>query len=234
MPEYNPTVFDAKDISGFAFQLTSKEPRSIGRYKFAYKNDDGAKFRLNDITEKDSVPGNVLIKDDGTNEYVPLGEDYFASDDSGNGRFRAPRKDDDGNIEKWEDTGRPKTESKLEFYVAREVDFGREVSLVKTGNGKKARTALGTSRLWDVWFKATVDAKLRAAVEAAIKASRGQGKLTEAKLMLTYDDTKPPQEKYTVTFEDWAEPSPEPVKAEGGDPAWMDESDDVKISDIPF
>lgn len=235
MPEYNPTIFDCKDISGYPFQLTAKEPRSVGRFKYAYKGDDGAKFRLADLADKDSVPGNVLIKDDGTTEYVPLGDDYFAADEAGNGRFRAPRKDDDGNIQKWEDTGRPKTESKLEFYVVREVDFGREVSLVKTGNGKRAGQALGTARVWDVWFKASVDAKLRAAVEAAIKAARGTGSLLEAKLLLTYDETKPPQDKYAVTFEEWAEPLPVSVtKAKGGDPAWMDDAPDMQVDELPF
>src|SRR4051794_3947038 len=93
MREFSPTIFDCKDISGHPFQLTAKEPRSMGRERFGVdKFLGGAKLRLKNLMEDDRVPGNVEIRGEGEQGWRLCGE-YLVADENGNGPFRMPKKD---------------------------------------------------------------------------------------------------------------------------------------------
>jgi hypothetical protein len=231
MPEYAPTIFDCKDISGHPFQLTAKEPRSMGRERFGVdKFLGGAKLRLVDPLRGDRDPGNVEIRREGEQGWTKCG-DYNVSDDNGNGPFTMPKKNRiTGEIERWPDSGKIKSESKIEWVVVIEADFGQEIEFKRTG-GKRAGESCGTARVWDVWMKLSAYKKLREQMDSAAKMA-GRDPL-EARYVLTYTKDAAPADMYQVKFDSWAEKAaakPQPEPGSFRDAA----GEDMDVSLIPF
>lgn len=225
MPEYNPTIWDAKNLTGVRFSLTDKEERSVGKEAFGQPKfrERGIAMRLVDYTLGDRAPDNVEISEGGG--AFRICAEYGEANDDGHGPFCAPRKDEKtGEIERWPDTGRVKTKSTVDFYVVREVVVHDAAALTHVSgkhqgeplmrkvNGELEPIVIQPGDKLDVWFKASVDKKLLASIETARRANKSMSE-QQAILVLTFDPTKPPMDMYQVAFTEWDESQvPAPAK----------------------